>query len=130
MSHNSSTDKQANENAAECREYLHNYDIALTHLAGYLNGQVDADEVESVEIAKADLAFAMARFKFVAGEAIWRGVDVDFEQELQTILTIARTHGLDSDVQENTIRGMFGTITYWAGYITAVLRGFPHYKGV
>lgn len=130
MSHNSSAEKQVEENTAEGREYLHNYDISLTHLAGYLNALVDPDKVPSVEVAKAELAFALARFKFVAGEAIWRGVDVDFEEELQTLLNLAGKHGVDSETAQSTIRGMFSTITYWAGYITAILRKFPHYRNL
>lgn len=128
MSHNSSTVELTEDDASECREYLHNYDVALTHLTGYINAVVDPDKVPSVEIAKADLAFAIARFKFVAGDAIWRGVDVDFEQELQTLLDIARKHGIDSEVEQRSIRGMFGTVTYWVGYITGILRRFPQYR--
>lgn len=124
-----STIAPSEEDASSAREYLHNYDVAFTHLAGYLNAVVDPDKVPSVEIAKADIAFAMARLKFVTSEVIWKHANVDFTEELQVLLTVAQKHGIDSGVEVRTIQGMFSTVTYWAGYITGILTKFPSYKG-
>lgn len=125
-----STITPSEEYASSCRESLHNYDLAFTHLAGYINAVVDPDKVPSVEIAKADLAFAMARLKFAASEVIWKQANVDFNEELQTLLTVARNNGIDSDVEVRNIEGMFSTVTYWAGHLTGILSKFPSYKGV
>lgn len=122
--------RHAEENASACREYLHNYDLSLIHLTAWLNALVDPAKTPNVETAKAELAFAMARFKFVAGETIWRGTSVDFEQELQKISELASKHGIDSDDEQRILRGMFSTVTYWAGYIAGTLSDNPEYKNI
>lgn len=129
MTNLSPVSELSEEDASGSRQNLHNYDVAFTHLAGYINAVVDEDKVPSVEIAKAELAFAVARLRFIAGEAIWRGASVDFEQELQTLLDTSSKHGLNSEIEQGTIRSMFSTVTYWAGYLTGALHRFPQYRG-
>jgi hypothetical protein len=122
MPETSSSNEMSALEATEYREILRKYDSALTGLSECLNKLVNRHQPARIEVAKAELESAVARFKFVAAEAIWGSAYVSFNEELHVIASIARKYGINSDVEQQEIYDRFSVATYHAGYLTGLVR--------
>ena len=122
--------RHAEDHANGCREMLHNYDLTMIHLAGWLNAMPDVVDSAKAQAVKADFAFGLARYKFALNKGIWEGADVDYDAEARKIVDIAAKHGIDREDYQRTLMGMIDMVRYWAVRIIPMLDENPQYRGL
>jgi hypothetical protein len=119
-----STEEQANS----AREMLHYYNISLHHLSFDILAMFDADRIENIEQAKAEVAFAVTKFRLALDSAVFNGALLLRETEVQKFVAIAEKYGVsENDVAR--IPRLFKSRYSAAERVANVLAEYPEYKG-